>query len=418
MSDHHHTRTLAPLTGADDEGVILVAKSAIALVGRFRAWRHPPALIDCSRLEPRPMRWLVPLAPTVRRVAILKRQASTGLTQRRVARWLANQRPDLEITFGCETAETRLGAMQQHWRIADDGLVAADWCAEALPHRYLVALVGYPGCGKSFLRRLLAVDSEVAVLRWGAWAAAHASRLTGAASVGLPEMRMLYAHLERSAPALLALTALTRLKPATHDLALLVVDGIKNLDQLATLAYGTQRPPIIVAVTRDESERQRIVAQRGHSDDGDDAARMELLRLLGLDNVMAMADVTIDSTGCRMEWDRRSGAWVRLTVTERFCTDIAALWALLGWRLAVPVEAMLAWRCAAAMPGSRHETLGIVTGPDGRIRATRRASPVTPIDALDWTVAQPHSTGRHQAVVESDWHHGVPGPASGAGRSG
>lgn len=385
-------RHLAPLTGAPDERVALVAKSGIALVERFATWAQPPAIIDGSRLDSRPLRWMMPLAPGVRRVAIVETRASTGLTQQRVARLIQEQHPDpdLEVTFGCLSAETRLGAQRQHWRVADHGLVPADWDLSTLPHRYLVALVGYPGCGKSFLRRVLGVDCDAAVLRWGAWAAAHARRMLRLGDdvpLRLDDMQAFYQQIERRAPSVLALTALHAMTPAGRTRPWLVVDGIKTRDQLVTLSYGARRPPIIVAVVRDEAERRRIVAQRQDADDRDDAARCAFLRTMGLDDLIAMADVVIDTTGSQLEYDRRSGTWVRLTVTPRLLRGFADLWQALGWQTTMPLPDALAWRCAAALDGGTDRPRGVVQDLQGNILATRTAAPVTAADAVIWTDA-------------------------------
>ncbi|HIE39442.1 MAG TPA: hypothetical protein EYP77_10330 [Anaerolineae bacterium] len=199
---------------------------------------------------------IVGYVPPDDRYVVVENNVATGRTLRAVVRHLRAKFPHAGITtFG--TARTVIGQ-----RILD---VCIDVSPAPPIDRYMIALGGFPGSGKSLLTHFIG-DFGCPCYKW---------------SDCLPDDIGRYgenlARLEIEDPYLLPRRFISS-SGILDDLArVVVVDGAKSPEQIDFISFATHRPAFIVWVEWGSEEMRRLaVSARGDDDDRFDEERKRL----------------------------------------------------------------------------------------------------------------------------------------------
>jgi 8-oxo-dGTP pyrophosphatase MutT (NUDIX family) len=186
----------------------------------------------------------------------------------------------------------------------------------------LVVLCGFPGSGKTLVRKAITQQTG-----WPAYSLSRsAQRLLKEEFGGLSmaAVRRLTDE-ERYDPEIVAREFLLSTDCYEQNWATpLVIDGVKSLAGLNFLKRHLGRPTIVIQVERSIDARVRAVTARGKFDDRFDEERNALLERIGLPDLMKEVDFSIDASGSDV--DRPTGR-VHLnpattTVIERLITRV------------------------------------------------------------------------------------------------
>ena len=186
---------------------------------------------------------------------VVENNLATGRTLRAVVEHLRARFPGARVTtFG--TARTEVGK-----RLLDICLNAG----ESLLDRYLVAIVGFSGSGKSLVAHLFR-GFNCPVYKWAKYLPGDPGRYGEA-----------LAELEARDPYALPRHFVHASGILEETARIVVLDGTKDWAQVQFVSFVTRRPAFVVWTEwSDEGTRQRIVAARGDGDDHFDEERRRL----------------------------------------------------------------------------------------------------------------------------------------------
>jgi 8-oxo-dGTP pyrophosphatase MutT (NUDIX family)/dephospho-CoA kinase len=183
------------------------------------------------------------------------------------------------------------GVKWKAW-VKTDALSRADKAGnEVAP---LISLCGYPGSGKTLVRKVLAKRTG-----WPTYSLARTVRKLLAEEFGgnsIEAVQRLTAEETRD-PEIVAREFLMK-----EDLAFIsrstpvVIDGLKSLRALQCLKRHLGREAMIVRVFRDPAIRLNAINNRGDFDDGADRERTAMLENIGLGTLLKHATVHIDAS--------------------------------------------------------------------------------------------------------------------------
>jgi dephospho-CoA kinase len=158
----------------------------------------------------------------------------------------------------------------------------------------LIFLCGYPGSGKTLVRKVLAQKTG-----WPTYSWARAVRKLLAEEFGgnsIEAVRRLTKE-EKSDPELVAREFLLK-----EDFALInrsipvIVDGLKSLRALQYLKRQLGRDAVVVRVFRDPAVRLNAIKDRGDFDDSVDPERIDMLENIGLGTLLKHSTVHINAS--------------------------------------------------------------------------------------------------------------------------
>jgi 8-oxo-dGTP pyrophosphatase MutT (NUDIX family)/dephospho-CoA kinase len=158
----------------------------------------------------------------------------------------------------------------------------------------LISLCGYPGSGKTLVRKVLAKRTGWPTYSWGRTVRKFLAEEFGGNSM---EAVQRLTTEETSDPEIVAREFLVK-----EDLALIsrstpvVIDGLKSLRALQCLKRHLGREAMIVRVFREPSLRLNAINDRGDFDDGADRERTVMLENIGLDTLLNHATIHIDAS--------------------------------------------------------------------------------------------------------------------------
>jgi len=311
---------------------ILIAKSGVALFDLLpHEWEVVVA--DYSRLDQRSVQWWSrPARKRYDEIIIVDQNVTTGLTQLRLERELRQMGIEGPVRYG-GNPKSVLGYRHMHYLLTKEGIVPKPSVEPPSDiyrlNRYMIALVGLPAAGKTLLRHLFSRFEGFSCYKWGKYlmqaVEEHYGSMTSFNEVWDKVVRFTD-EVEKQDRVAVARAFLN--SGASQDTArFLVADGIKSREQLIYVSYALRRPVIVVRVEREEEARKAEAAKRGDPDDFRDAERLEILRRMGVLDVMNFADFVVDTTGCATEYDAEKRD-CRIRFTERF---LLSMHELLSW---------------------------------------------------------------------------------------
>jgi len=290
---------------------VLIAKSGI-MMSQYLPPSDILAVARCDRDGP-PQWWTPPPPGRYDRILIADHNVATAMTQRRVALDLPRLGVHGPIWFA-GTARGRIGFLHQDFvPDPENGILVPRPPSppSGLIDRYLIALVGLPAAGKTFVRRILgslSAEPLAGVFSTWKWSSAFMAEMESRLGRVPPE-RLLEAATrffeEVESKDRLAVARRFLANPSVHadPAPFLVVESIKNWESLVFVSYTLQRPFIVVAIHKEEKERLAEAARRGDPDDANDAARLRLLERMGTPRLIQAADFVVDTTGCFLVYD-------------------------------------------------------------------------------------------------------------------
>lgn len=175
--------------------------------------------------------------------------------------------------------------------------------------RFLVALIGLPCVGKSRVAEFLQ-DAGASCYSWGDAAQKLIANLFGDCSWN--SVTRFTWEVEANDRTIVAREFLRCSNIAHDQTKVIVIDGVKNREQLNLLVTNTGRTPIVIGVIRDEAERKEAVKARGEFDDFFDHERLVMLMRVGLHMILSESDIFVDLTGIRLRKVDGHKFWIRL----------------------------------------------------------------------------------------------------------
>jgi dephospho-CoA kinase len=311
---------------------ILIAKSGVALLDFLpREWEVVVA--DYSRLDQREVQWWSrPREKRYDEIIILDQNVTTGLTQLRLERELRQMGIEGPVKYA-GNPKTLLGYRHMDYLLTKEGFVpkpAVEPPSDIYRlNRYMIALVGLPAAGKTLLRHLFSRWQGFSVYKWGTYLRAAVEEVLGPMTPenSWEKVRRFTEEVEAEDRTTVARKFLERSGIRSDLATFAVIDGVKSREQIIYVSYALWRPVIVVAVKREEAERQAEALKRGDPDDFRDAERLEILRKMGALDVIDFADFVVETTGCATEYNiEKHGC--RIQFTERF---FAGMHELLSW---------------------------------------------------------------------------------------
>ena len=300
--------------------VVLVARAGIEMYDRLATQGCDIAVASVSRYSTRSAAvafWTRPPKFDYDRVLIVDKRVATGLTQRAVQDALVEQGVTGTYLYAA-TASFAMGHRHQdsYWSerlFGDHPRPAAD--------EYILFLVGLPGSGKSLVASLLGGLPSSSICRWGDSARRVVVDRYG--SLTFDNVLRLAEHEREQDGLVVAKEVLVELA-AHRNARIILVDGVKNVEQCLFVSTVLKRPYLVVVVEEDEAERARYVAMRRDFDDND-PRRAGMLDAMGLGDLIASSDFTVSRVGSGVEHDGQTAA---LRLSDRTVQDAHSL---LSW---------------------------------------------------------------------------------------
>jgi dephospho-CoA kinase len=302
---------------------VLIAKSGVALLDLLpREWEVVVA--DYSRLDQREIEWWSrPSRQRYEEIIILDRNITTGLTQRKLEKAVADLGVEGPVRYAGNPVSL-LGYRHQDYLLKKEGLVSKP--AGEPPkdiyrfNRYMVALVGLPAAGKTLCRYLFSRWPGFSVYKWGTYLRAAVEEAFGPMTPenSWEKVRRFTEEVEAGNRVAVARKFLGTSGIHEDPAPFAVIDGIKSREQIIYVSYATRRPVILVEVRRQEKERLAEVLKRGDLDDQiGEVQRMEILAKMGALSVIDFADFVVETTGCQVNYEEATNI-CHLRFTEQF----------------------------------------------------------------------------------------------------
>jgi cytidylate kinase len=303
---------------------VLIAKSGVELLNcNIISPEWEVAIADFSRMDQREVTWWnYPQKKKYSKILIFDRNLTTALTQLHIEKSLKGLGIKGPVKY-VGNEKTLLAYRHQSYLLRKEGMVKK---TEALAQdayqigKYMIALVGLPASGKTFLRNIFSRMDGFSAYKWGDYVKQEIeSRYR---EMNWANVQRFTEEVETKDKIVVARRFVSSVK---DDSPFMVVDGIKSREQIIYASYALQRPVIVISVRRDEKERQREAEKRGDFDDSVDSERLEFLRKIGALDVVNFADFIINTTGCSVEYE---GDICRIRIPQGF---VSGMHEVLSW---------------------------------------------------------------------------------------
>jgi len=241
--------------------------------------------------------WSQPKEIVYDEIVIVDANVVTALTLRHIENALRAQGITGRFCYA-GNPRTLMGYQHLDYIMTETGLVEKSEQFAPELDRYLLAITGLPAAGKSLLRKLFE-QMGLRAYKWGNFAVRAAETRFGNSADPYTLAKRFFNEVERQDRLATAKYFLENSGVEGVDDRLIVLDGVKSIEQVIYVSYALRRPMILVAVRRDETERKQSAAERGDLDDAFDQERLEILRQMGVNRLIGAADFVVDTTGCR-----------------------------------------------------------------------------------------------------------------------
>jgi len=306
---------------------VLIAKSGVSLLEKLpKDWEV--VIADYSRLDQREVKWWnQPRYRRYQEIIIIDRNITTALTQRKLEQELRKKGVKGPVRYA-GNPKTLLAYWHLDYLLTKEGLVPK-LSVKSPPseiydfNRYMIALVGLPATGKTLLRYLFSRWQGFSVYKWGVYLRIAIEKVLGpmTSNDSWEKVRRFTQEIESQDRTIVARTFIEHSGVRSDPATFVVIDGIKSREQIIYISYTLKRPVIIVAVKRNEKERQREALKRGDPDDYWDAERLEILREMGALDVIEFGDFVVETTGCATIYNE-SKRICQIKFTKRFLSNL------------------------------------------------------------------------------------------------
>lgn len=306
---------------------VLIAKSGVELLNcNIISPDWEIAIADFSRMDQREVTWWsIPQKKKYSEILILDRNLTTALTQLHIERSLRSLGIKGPVRY-VGNEKTLLAYQHQSYILRKEGIAKKSGAPMQDSYqigKYMIALVGLPASGKTFLRNIFSQIDGFSVYKWGDYVKQEVESRYG--EMNWTNVQHFTEEVEAKDKIVVARRFVSSVE---DDSPFMVVDGIKSREQIIYASYALQRPVIVISVRRGEDERQREAEKRGDFDDSVDSERLELLRKIGTLDVVNFADFTVNTTGCSVEYEKDV---CRIKLPQEF---ISGMHEVLSWMFA------------------------------------------------------------------------------------